>query len=110
MVRIDELIGAIDAADGPSITLDKLIGEKLRLPAARYTSDLNAAKRTLPAGWGYILDATPARNPYCDAVAPRALDYLRVGSTAATDELALCSAALRAQKHVRETAELGVSH
>lgn len=111
MLRIDELIGAVDAAEGPSVTLDKLVAERLGgSSATRYTGLLTAARTALPPGWGYILDATPGRNPYCDAVGPKALGYIRVGASAATQELALLSAAMRAQKHVREQATLGVAH
>lgn len=112
MLRIDELIGAVDAAEGPSITLDRQIGEKLQLPAARFTSDLAAARRTLPEGWGFVLDATPGRPAYAEALGPKlpGADYPRVGTTGATPELALASAGLRAQQHVRQQATLRAAH
>jgi hypothetical protein len=110
MMHIDELIGAIDNAEGPNATLDRLVAERLGKPWASYTGNFAAARSALPEGWGYTVDHYPGRVPYGEATGPKALGYVRIAATAATAELALLSAAMRAQKHLRSQAPIGTPH
>jgi len=91
-----ELGLTIAQLDAPDITLDGIIAEKLkRNPRTRFTASFEAARSVLPEGWGYILDASPRRDPYCDAIGNQ-----RVGSTGRTDERALLAAACMAQAYL----------
>jgi len=95
-----ELGLAIAQAEAPSITLQEAVAQKLNAnPRTRYMQDFAAARSVLPQGWGYILDASPGRDPYCDA-----LGNVRVGSTGKSDLCALLAAACMAQSYQENAA------
>lgn len=110
-MHIDELIAMIDAAERPTPMIDRLVAERLGgSSATRYSGEWRAARSAVPDGWGVLLEDFPWRPCYCEAHAPAAQGHVRVGATAATPELALLSAALRAQKHVRGHTKVGAAH
>jgi len=95
-----ELALAVAQAEDASITLDGLVAEKLATnPRTRYTLTYEAARSAFPSGWGLVLDGSPGRDPYCDAIGP-----VRVGSTARSEARAVLAAACQAQGYV-EAAE-----
>lgn len=95
-----ELGLAIAQAETPSIALEQEVARKLGAnPRTRYMQDFPAARSVLPQGWGYVLDATPNRPAWCDAIGPA-----RVGSNAWSDVAALLAAACMAQSYVENRA------
>ena len=91
---------AVQAAEGPSITLDGEMAARLGTsPRTRYTQDYTAALSALPDGWGLVLDAPPGRRPYCIAIGNQ-----RVGAEARTHVNAVLAAACLARGYMENLA------
>ena len=116
MDSLEQLAQRVEALTGPCRETDAMIAEALGLPngpdtfymtdgrgnpeiSPRFTASLDAAMTLVPEGWSWDISTRPdSSGGVVYLHSPDRTKWRDRGGFAATPELALCAAALRARK------------